>query len=349
MPDSTRTVEILLDVKANKAELAAVSAEMEALKASTTGTAVATQTLGVNAAQAANATQVFTRAAQPAAQQAIFLGAGATQAAVAAAGANATFLPAAAAATNLGAAAAGAGNAARTSTSGILMLTRGVDDLGMAFGVGRLGRAGFMVRGVEDITFALQKMSPSAISLFAVIGVGAAAFAAFTGAMGAVVTKGLELQKTLQDVKEGVEGTLTTDSTKFGGGKAQEAGTAAIDTILQKAKEAEVPVSQLAKAFDLMNPAATRANASIKEQIDLVAMLVANHGALHISEDRLITDLNQLFNGQTRNANALAQRLGIEKSQVLAARENGTITDLLIQKTQERSEEHTSELQSPDH
>lgn len=175
-------------------------------------------------------------------------------------------------------------------------------------------------------------------TLMAGAGIGAAL--AFAAALAKITETGVELQKTLQGVGEGVTGTLTTESTRFGGGAAQQAGAQSIEKLVEVAKQAQVPISELAKAFDQINPAATRANASINQQIQLVAGLTAQSGALHIPQQRLITDLEQIFNGNIRNTNQLAQRLDLDKQQVIQARESGTITDLLIQKEEEYAKAH---------
>jgi hypothetical protein len=172
------------------------------------------------------------------------------------------------------------------------------------------------------------------------VGAGIGAALAFAAALAKIASTGVELQKTLQDVGEGVAGTLTTESTKFGGGDAQRAAVASMQQLVEVARQAQVPISELAKGFDQINPAATRANASINQQIQLIAQLTAQSGALHIPQQRLITDLEQIFNGNVRNTNQLVQRLGLDKQEVIQARENGTITDLLIQKEQEYAKAH---------
>src|SRR5260221_435448 len=319
MPDSTRTVEIVLDVKANKAELAAVSAEMEDLKRTTGNAAISMAELAA--------------AAQKPSASFMALNPGFAALAANSLIAGQTVKGAGEALADTGKKAEAAGINMAAMERNTVLLTAGMTR--MIPGTGALGSEinllGRVAVGTANEIGLLQTV---------MVGAGIAGALAFTAALAGIITKGIELQKTVQNVKEGVEGTLSTDSSRFGGGKAQQAGTAAVDLLTESAKKAEVPLSELAKGFDTINRAATRANASIKQQVELVTQLTANSGALHITQDKLITDLNALLNGQTRNTNALAQRLGLEKDQVLTARENGTITDLLISKVQEYTAAH---------
>jgi hypothetical protein len=172
------------------------------------------------------------------------------------------------------------------------------------------------------------------------IGTGIAAALAFAAAIAKVAATGLEVTSTLQKVGESIAGTLTSESGLFGGGKAQQAAAQTIDYITQAAQRAQVPISQLAEGFEKVNPAATRANATLQQQVDIVAKLTANSGTFGLTQEKLITDVTQLFNGQARNNNVLAERLGLDKQQVETARENGTITELLTEQVNKYTEAH---------
>ena len=168
-----------------------------------------------------------------------------------------------------------------------------------------------------------------------------AAFAAMGVGLAAAISKGIELQQGLQNLREGVAGVLTTDSANFGGGQAGRAATAAIDQIVISAKAAQIPISDLTKSFDAIFPSAARANTSIAGLSNLLAQLTAQQGALHISQTKMVSDLEAIFNGTVSNSNVLAQNLGITKEQAAAWRENGTITDELAQKVQSFGAAHT--------
>jgi len=313
------TVQILLQIQAKKAELEAVRAELKGLN-----TDIATSQ-GTTAAW--NASQVAFRAEQ---QKLIdtLTGVRSTVGKTAADFAPATSAMRAASVATKDTAI----NTAQLERNLTLMtagVTRAIP------GTGALGsEINLLGRGITGVSGQLGIFNTL------LIGTGIGAALAFAAALAKLVSTGVELQKTLQGVGEGVAGTLGTESTKFGGGDAQKAGVAAMQKLVEVARQAQVPISELAKAFDQVNPAATRANASIDQQIQLVAQLTAQSGALHIPQQRLITDLEQIFNGNVRNTNQLVQRLGLDKQQVVQARENGTITDLLIQKEQEYAKAH---------
>jgi hypothetical protein len=320
MADTQSTVEILLNVKAQKGELEALQGELNGLKGNVEGNAAAmakwrTESSGLGTGISGLATNVEGLSART-----YKLGS--------------DFAPATAAM-----------RAASVATEAHSISTQKLSrDLGYiaqdmagiipgAQGVGR--EISYLTRDFGGLGAEIGVVN----TLMAAAAVGGVI--AFAAALASIVTKGIELQKTLQDVGEGVTGVLSTDSTKFGGGAAQLAGTAAVDRIVDVAKQAQIPISQLVKSFDQINPAATRANASIEQQIQLVAQLTAQSGALHIPQQRLIVDLEQLFNGQARNTNQLAQRLDLDKQTVVQAHDNGEITELLIHKTQEYAQAHS--------
>jgi lambda family phage tail tape measure protein len=227
------------------------------------------------------------------------------------------------------------------ATRGTLLLTRGLDDLGMGLGFGRFGGAGYLLRGFEDINVALGRMGTTALASFAALGVGVAAVGAFGAAIAELVKKGVDLDEQLRKVRESTQATLSTLSPgQFGGTKASTAADQTVELLKSQAKEAQIPISDLTKSFDEINPSATRAAATLRQQVEIISQLQSHTAAFNLDQHRMVTDLEQLFEGNVRYTNQLALRLGLDRQQIQTARENGTITDLLISKIRTYTQAH---------
>jgi hypothetical protein len=320
MPDSSSNVEILLNIRAQgQSELAAAQAELAGLKAAATEASVSTANWSERMRQASIDAAAWNASTNNVGQ--------------AVRRTAADFAPATAAQREFSLRAEEAAINAGALERGLIQMTAGIERA--VPGMGALGGE-TRALGMGAVATAGQVGLLNTV----LIGTGIVGALAFAAAIAAITAKGIELQKTLQDVKAGVQGTLTTDSSNFGGGLAQAAGNAAVDQLVQSAKTAQVPISDLAKAFDQVFPAAARSNTTIQQFSNLLAQLISQEDALHIPQGKLVTDLEAIFNGTVRNTNALAQNLGITKEQAATARENGTTTDLLIQKEQEFAAAH---------
>lgn len=199
-----------------------------------------------------------------------------------------------------------------------------------------------LVPGMGAASGAVRGLGGGAITTAAQIGVlntvlagtGIAGALAFTAALGAIVTKGIEVQKTLQDLGSGVQGTLKSN-TDFGQNQISAAGPASIIAITNAARDAKVPISDLSKAFDQVFPSASRANTSIEGLATVLSKLISEEDNLHIPSAKIATDLQAIFNGSVTNTNQLAQQLSVTKEQSSAWREAGTTTTELIGKINE--------------
>lgn len=164
------------------------------------------------------------------------------------------------------------------------------------------------------------------------IGTGIGAAVAFAAALASIVTKGVEVTKSLQDLGAGVQGTLKSN-TDFTGPQIKSAGPQSIISVTEAANAALVPITELSKAFDAVFPSASRANTTIDGLSNVIAKLISEEDHLHIPATKIVTDLQSIFNGSVTNTNQLAQQLGITKEMAAAWREAGTTTDELTAKT----------------
>lgn len=329
MPDSQSQVEILLKVNAtNREAVTQLQSDLKGLKDATNVSSSSSQQWSQRMRDAATAGEQWNAASNRAIESQLGLGR-----AIGVTAAN--FAPATAAQR-------AASVAAEEHTIKVASLARGLDAMtsGLIRGVPGAGALAGEIRTLGNGAITTAGQLGVLNTVLIATGVGAAV--AFVAGLAAIVTKGIEVTKTLQNIKEGVQGVLTTDSKNFGGGAAKDAGVEAVNQIVSSAKAAQVPISELSKDFDAIFPAAARANTSIKGLSDVLASLVSQQSALHTTQGKMVTDLQSIFNGTVSNTNALAQNLGITKEQAAAWREAGTTTEELSAKVQEFASAHES-------
>ena len=193
------------------------------------------------------------------------------------------------------------------------------------------GQARTATAATKELATATTAAKTESVALQAAIGgVTVATAAAVAGtlalgvAMAGLISKGIDLQKQMQDVKAGVEGALPANS-NFTANERKLGGDAALKAIRDASDQAEVPISKLSKAFGDVFVTAARANTPMKTLADLLANLTVQESSLHISQSKMVTDLEAILNGTVSNSNVLAQNLGITKEQAAAWRESGTV------------------------
>jgi len=175
-----------------------------------------------------------------------------------------------------------------------------------------------------------------ATSLGALIAVVGGLTVAYTG----LVVQGVKLNAELQNTQTALAATLgnLASSTYGGQAGALKASADAMTDLQERSQAAQVPLKQVLTTFNDLSAAATLSGATLDKQAQLFTQLVASQSRLHVSDSQLISDTKSLLNGRVSDNNQIALSLGLSKEQVLAARENGTITDLLITKTRESAD-----------
>jgi hypothetical protein len=237
------------------------------------------------------------------------------------------------------------GTAAAQTRVNASALARSVDQMASGF-VRAIPGAGGLAGEIRGVGMgAIGAAGQVGILNTVLIGAGIAGVLAFTAALAGIVTKGIEVQKTLQDLGSGVQGTLKSN-TDFSQSQIGAAGAQSIIAITNAAKEARVPITDLSKAFDQVFPSASRANTSIQGLATVLAKLISEEDNLHIPSAKIATDLEQIFNGSVKNTNQLAEQLGVTKEMAAAWREAGTTTDELTAKTNSFAEANTSSTES---
>jgi lambda family phage tail tape measure protein len=231
----------------------------------------------------------------------------------------------------------------------------GVRNLGFAYGTlaARLGAAGpqmaasvtgFQGMGgaISDVTVLMRVLASQMAATPALALAMATAMGAIVAVIGGLVVgitgltvAGVKLNAELENTQTALAATLNSlaGSTYGGQAGALKASADAMDQLQQKSNALQVPLKQTLEVFDGLSAAATLSGASLDKQNTLYTQLVAAQSRLHVSGSQLISDVKNLINGRVSDNNQVALALDLSKEQILAARENGTIVDLLNQKT----------------
>lgn len=175
----------------------------------------------------------------------------------------------------------------------------------------------------------------SALALATALGALIAVIGGVVVAITGMTVAGVKLNAELENTQTALATTLNSLASSTYGGQqgALAASAAAMDDLQQKANLLQVPLKQTLEVFNGLNAAATLSGASLSKQSTLYTQLVAAQSRLHVSSSQLISDTKDLLNGRVSDNNQIALSLGLSKEQVVTARENGSITDLLTQKT----------------
>src|SRR6266436_713901 len=101
--------------------------------------------------------------------------------------------------------------------------------------------------------------------------------------------------------------------------------------ITQKANEHQISQVNLAKSFSATSAVLSNAGVSFRNQINLVTQLEQAQRALGITNQQLVQELNQIFEGNVRATNILAQKLDLNKKEVESLRQTGELYDTVSQ------------------
>jgi hypothetical protein len=186
----------------------------------------------------------------------------------------------------------------------------------------------------------LQVAAGTALVIAGSIGALIAVVGGLTVAYTGLVVQGVKLNAELQNTQTALAATLGNLASGTYGGQAGalKASADAMADLQQRSQAAQVPLKQVLTTFNDLSAAATLSGASLDKQAQLFTQLVASQSRMHVTDSQLISDTKSLLNGRVSDNNQIALSLLLSKEQVLAARENGTITDLLISKTRESAQ-----------
>jgi hypothetical protein len=238
----------------------------------------------------------------------------------------------------LASAASSAGNA----EAQFIRAERAVTLLGAGFtrmipGTGALGSEMAMLgRGVAGAATSFGLLNA------VMLGAGIAGIVAMGAAFAELISKGVQLNETLEKTKEIVASNLLGEASATYGGKAgaQQAATASMDDLTQASQKLQVPISQTTDLMAKLNGEMTLSGASLQQQVTLVTQLSAAQTQISPTYNQLVSDMKQLLNGRVNDNNQVAVSLNLSKQQVLAARENGSVVELLTNATRAASQEY---------
>jgi hypothetical protein len=146
--------------------------------------------------------------------------------------------------------------------------------------------------------------------------------------------KGVKFNQTLQDARLGVAAILRQfNPTAFKSlTEAMATSGAAIEELKKKAVESPASFRQLVQGFQGIAGAATSAGVSLRNQVDLVVLMSQALAGLGIRPEQLLQESRALITGNI-NEDAMAARiLGIKKSDIELAKEQGRVYEFLREK-----------------
>jgi len=323
--ETQSVVEILLKVQSEKAELAAVQAQLAALNKEIDASKVAS--VGASeASKAWNAEQAAFTVGQQRLLDAI-TGVRSTVGKTAS-----DFAPASAAMREFSLRAEENAVSAEKLSRSIGFVARDVADfIPGAQGVGRE----LQYLGQDFIGLGSEIGILNTVLIGAGIGAAlgfAAALAAATVATTKFIEEGVKLNGELEKVKIQLAGTFQQFDPAIKNFDASlKVADAAMALITQKANEHQISQVNLAKSFSATSAVLSNAGVSFRNQINLVTQLEQAQRALGITNQQLVQELNQIFEGNVRATNILAQKLDLNKKEVESLRQTGELYDTVSQ------------------